>query len=221
MVSTRRSARTAAVALVVAALVGCGASGGSDGADEPTSTTGSTTTTTEATTSSGSSTTTVPATTTTEPPGLEGASTSQHSAPPEGDGVALLRDVRIGSHDGYERVVFEFAGTDQPGYTVEWVDGPVYSDGPGEVVEVAGDARLVVRMEPASGVDLSTPEAAVVYDGPDRIPAGGRTDVIAEVVRTGDFEAVLTWVVGAAEAVPFRVTRLADPARLVIDLEAS
>ncbi len=34
-----------------------------------------------------------------------------------------------------------------------------------------------------------------------------------------EFEAVLTWVVGARARVPFRVTTLPSPSRLVVDLE--
>jgi hypothetical protein len=36
-------------------------------------------------------------------------------------------------------------------------------------------------------------------------------------VRTGDFEAVLSWAVGLGDRVDFRVGTLDDPARLVVD----
>ena len=39
-------------------------------------------------------------------------------------------------------------------------------------------------------------------------------------MRTGDFEAVLTWVAGLDERAPFRVLRLAGPHRLVVDVRA-
>jgi hypothetical protein len=45
-------------------------------------------------------------------------------------------------------------------------------------------------MQPASGVDLSGPGYVEVYTGPDRLDPG--TPEVTEVVRTGDFEAVLT-----------------------------
>ena len=117
--------------------------------------------------------------------------------------------------------MFEFAGESKPGYRVQWVDGPILADGSGEPVEVAGDAFLEIIMEPASGVDLSAPQLTVVYDGPDRIPVTGQTVLITDLVRTGDFESMLSWAAGATEEVPFRVLRLEDPVRVVVDLQTS
>ena len=74
-------------------------------------------------------------------------------------------------------------------------------------------------MEPASGFDLSVPEGEMVYTGPRRI-AGEGTSVVREIVRTGDFEAVLTWAIGLDGRVPFRVLTLDDPARIVVDFAA-
>ena len=73
-------------------------------------------------------------------------------------------------------------------------------------------------MLPASGVDLSAPQLTIVYQGPDRVPVAGQTEVITDLVRTGDFEAVLSWVAGATERVPFRVITLSEPTRIAIDL---
>ena len=44
------------------------------------------------------------------------------------------------------------------------------------------------------------------------------TSVVREVVRSGDFEAVLSWAIGVQERVDFRVQALDDPARLVVDV---
>jgi hypothetical protein len=217
--------RIAAAGLALVALVGatsaCGSGSGGSGVDG-TSTTAPATSTSgtgaTATTAAGETTTTASATTTAGG-GLPEASEAQHSAPADGTGTALLKTVRVGRNAGFERIVFEFAGTSQPGYRVQWVDGPITADGSGEPVEVAGDAFLEIIMEPASGVDLSAPQLTVVYDGPDRIPVAGQTELITDLVRTGDFEAVLSWAAGTTEKVPFRVLRLSSPTRLVIDLQ--
>jgi hypothetical protein len=42
--------------------------------------------------------------------------------------------------------------------------------------------------------------------------------VIQEVVETGDFEAVLNWVIGVNGRTPFEVSTMTDPARVVIDI---
>jgi hypothetical protein len=77
---------------------------------------------------------------------------------------------------------------------------------------------LVVRMEPASGFDLNTGEGELVYKGPRRIEGSSAgTSVVNELVRTGDFEAVLTWAIGLEEKVDFRVTTADSPSRLIVD----
>ncbi|MBW3547299.1 MAG: hypothetical protein KY452_04060 [Actinobacteria bacterium] len=41
---------------------------------------------------------------------------------------ALLVDVRVGRHEGFERIVLEFGGDDPPGYRVGYIDPPVHAD---------------------------------------------------------------------------------------------
>ncbi|QXC61573.1 hypothetical protein KSP35_01615 [Aquihabitans sp. G128] len=149
---------------------------------------------------------------------LDGFASSPRSAPAGADGTALLRAVRVGHHDGFDRVVFEFAGDVRPGYRVGWATGPTYADGSGEVVTVAGGATLEVVLQPASGVDMETGKP--VYRGPDRVPAARSDGVLRELVRTGDFEAVLSWAVGTDRERPFRVHTLAGPPRVVVDVRA-
>jgi hypothetical protein len=75
-----------------------------------------------------------------------------------------------------------------------------------------------VRMEPASGFDLNTAEGVMIYKGPKRIDgAGAGTAVVQELVRTGDFEAVLSWAIGLSDKVDFRVQTATSPARLIVD----
>lgn len=170
----------------------------------------------------GASTTTATTTTTATEPTTTGEAfeggTDPVTAPAEISETALLERVAVAGHEGYDRVVFQFRNG-LPGYRVEYVDPPLREDGSGNVVDLEGNAFLVVRMEPASGFDLTVPEGKLIYTGPRRI-AGETTTVVREVVRTGDFEAVLTWAIGLEERVPFRVLTLDDPARLVVDFAA-
>jgi hypothetical protein len=130
--------------------------------------------------------------------------------------TALLTAVRAARHPGYDRVVFEFRNR-VPGYDVRYVEPPVLADGSGEEVEVAGNAVLLVRMEPALDADLTQESAPPTYTGPTRFSPD--TEVVVELVRTGGFEGVLTWAIGVTGEQPFRVTRLENPARLAIDIE--
>jgi hypothetical protein len=156
--------------------------------------------------------------TTTTAPVLEGASVAPVAWKTASTETALLTDVRAGGHPGYDRVVFEFRNG-VPGYDVEYVEPPVRADGSGDVVAVAGGAVLLVRMEPALDADLSQESAPPSYTGPTRFSPD--TTAVVELVRIGGFEAVLTWAIGVDGERPFRVTRLQDPARLVIDISTT
>lgn len=201
------------VALALVGLAGCGDDepDGDDVAavDQSTTTSESTSTTMAASTTvaAGQSSTTVSGS------GFDG-STSPVSVPaPEDLGVALLTGVDVGQANGLDRVSFTFEGG-PPGYDVSYIDPPVRQDGSGNVVEVEGSAFLQARFVPASGVDLlETLEPT--YTGPNEVE--GDTEVVTEVVRTGDFEAHLTWVVGVEEEVPYRIET--DPAAGTVTFE--
>lgn len=204
---TRALAASLAVAAVVAAAAGCG------GSDDESSATGTTS-------PSPTATAPTPATTAPEPGGidpLEGAGTEPVTAEHQGEAIALHNRVAVARHQGYDRVVFQFRN-ELPGYRVEYVEPPLFEDGSGDPVKAAGSAFVVVRMERASGFDVETGEGELVYTGLRRITgAQAGTSTVQEVVRTGDFEAVLTWAVGLGDRVDFRVSTLESPARLVID----
>jgi hypothetical protein len=128
---------------------------------------------------------------------------------------ALLTEVRAARQPCFDRVVLEFRDPGNPGYQVGYQPGPIVQDGSGEPVAVEGAAYLVIRVAPASGFDSGT--GTPTYDGPGRVAPAG-TAHVREVVRTGDFEGVLTWVVGLDEQRPFTVDTLGGPTRLVVDI---
>ena len=145
---------------------------------------------------------------------MDDASTDPVTVPATNTETALLTDVRAARHEGYDRVVFEF-GNVLPGYDVRYVEKPVHQDGSGLVVPVAGTYVVQVRMENALDADLTQESAPLTYTGPQRFSPG--TPEVVELVRTGGFEAVLTWVVGLNDRVDFRVLTLQGPPRLVVD----
>jgi hypothetical protein len=151
---------------------------------------------------------------------LAGASTDPKTGPGDGGGsVALLHDARLARNStegGFDRFVLEFED-EVPPWRVAYVAKPVRADGSGAIVPLAGDHALEVRMSPAAGVDLGGGGTRITYTGPNRINTG--TPEITEVVRTGDFEATLTWAIGTRHRREFRVTTLQDPPRLVVDVD--
>ncbi|HVF75018.1 MAG TPA: hypothetical protein VM938_08210 [Acidimicrobiales bacterium] len=129
---------------------------------------------------------------------------------------AYLAAVRVAAHDGFDRVVFEFEDA-VPGYRVDITTRPVTEDGSGDAVEVKGEVLYEVRFENAATARFQGERVVPVYQGERRITTRG--EVVEEAVRTGDFEGVVTWVIGARprpEGV--RVTTLASPFRVVVDL---
>lgn len=148
---------------------------------------------------------------------LADAGTDPVESAAAGSETALLERIAVGRHEGYDRVVFQFKNA-LPGYRVEYVEPPLKEDGSGKPVSINGNAVVVVRMEPASGFDLNTAEGVMVYKGPKRIEgASAGTSTVQELVRTGDFEAVLSWAIGLVDKVDFRVTTATSPARLIVD----
>ena len=120
------------------------------------------------------------------------------------------------SADDGSRIVFEFDAA-VPGYEIGYVDRPVTEDGSGDEVTVEGDAVLQVRLSNAAGARLEGERVIRTYAGPDRVPAGD--GVAVEVVDAGDFEGVVTWVIGLRRRVPaVSLSSLSGPNRLVIDV---
>lgn len=137
------------------------------------------------------------------------ASTDPQTAEPSGDWDLQLEDVRVGEHDGFDRVVLEFSGTAGPGWGVEWTEQAV-ADGSGEVVPLDGDRVLTIS---ASGTAMPEPGS---FEVPQRLGPSGD---VAEVQVTGWFEGYTQVFAGfRGEERPFRVFALAEPPRLVVDV---
>lgn len=203
--------RRTPLALGLSALLLVACSGG----DDPTLTAG----TTEPTPPAASSTPSVPPTgasasaAPTPTPDAPAGSTALSTGEPSG-GPLTVTEVRVARQDGYDRVVFELDGDapGTPGWRVEYVDDP-RRDGSGEPVDVEGDAVLVVLVS-GTGYPFDTGREEATSA---TVPAD--TEVVTDVELGAVFEGTYEAFVGLAEERPFRVTRLADPARIVVDVE--
>lgn len=127
--------------------------------------------------------------------------------------IANIVDVRVGTHDGYDRLVFEFAqGT--PEFSLERAEPPFAADGSGLPVEVEGEAFLGLTMR---GGTRQTDAGTSSYDGPTEFRTG--FPVLVHAVEGGDFERQSSWYLGLAADACVRVLLLDEPPRLVIDVE--
>ena len=141
--------------------------------------------------------------------------TARQTAENTGEWDLVLVDVRVGEHEGFDRIVLEFTGTGTPGWTVNYVDEAVL-DGSGEAVALDGDAFLDIY---ASGTTYPASEDDY-YGGPRQFQPDNGGD-IADVHVGGTFEGYTQVLVGLdGDRVPFRVFALTGPPRLVVDVVA-
>jgi hypothetical protein len=128
---------------------------------------------------------------------------------------ANIVDVRVGTHAGYDRVVFEF--TDGvPEISLDRASPPFSEDGSGRQIEVDGSSFLSLTMR---GGTKQTDEGTSSYDGPTEFSPGFPS--LVHLVEAGDFEAQSTWIIGLSSEACVRVLTLteSDSPRLVIDIE--
>ncbi|MEV4536660.1 hypothetical protein AB0J82_23020 [Asanoa sp. NPDC049518] len=125
--------------------------------------------------------------------------------------VPVVVRIRHAQHpaDGYDRIVFDVSGA-LPGYDVRYVARPI-GDATGEPVSMPGRRFLQIRLMPADAHDQS---------GASAVPRS-RTlgyPMLEAYAVTGDFEAVVTIVLGLDDVVAFRVGEL--PSRIYVDVAA-
>jgi hypothetical protein len=128
------------------------------------------------------------------------------------DGVALLTGVRTARHEGYDRIVYEFAGANLPGYRIAYIDRPVRQCGSGDEVPFGGDAWLSMVFEPT---DAHTQEGRPTVTERTRAPA---LPNVLELKMICDFEAQVEWVAGVRSPLAYRVLTLRAPTRIVVDI---
>ncbi len=158
-----------------------------------------------------------------------GASTETDAQPPVvcepqsggEDGVFMnLTDVRVGAHDGYDRIVFEFtepkpnpAGNGGiPHYEIRAAKPPFTQDPSDMPIEVYGDSFVQLVVQGATGYDF---DGNPTYGGSRVLTPGFGT--LAQAAQSGDFEATLSWIMGLSRSTCWNVQELHNPDRLVID----
>jgi hypothetical protein len=140
--------------------------------------------------------------------GLPPFSTAPESAPGSG-GQAVIDGLATACHPGFDRLVLH-ARRGVPQYEVRYVRR-IRSDGSGAVVRLKGRKRLRIVMQNARAHSQS---------GSPLIP-GAQTPLcpnLRQVKLAGDFEGVVTLGLGLRRKTGFRVFRLTNPTRVVVDV---
>ncbi|MFL6152696.1 MAG: hypothetical protein ACJ72B_09970 [Ornithinibacter sp.] len=154
-----------------------------------------------------------PSGTTSVPAGFSLKTVSTKGFPSLGGDLGAIGGVRVGTHPGYDRVVWEFPGAGRPSLQVKYVDQPI-ADGSGDVVDIRGDAFLEVLVS-----SVGIPPANAPRPGSASAASLAGTVVAEAQPVYGGFEAVGQAFVGVRDGKrPFRVTLLRNPTRVVVDI---
>ena len=214
MASTRTTPGTiAALSLVVAALAGCSDDPGPTPSPTPTASSPAPSPGPSDSSTSSASSSATPTGTSSVPAGFSLDVVSSPTFPDLGGNIGAVGAVRVGRHSGFDRVVWEFAGSGRPTFQVHYVDQPT-GEGSGDVVDVRGDAWLEVRITTVGVPGASTPRPS------DASAASLAGTVVAEAKAVyGGFEGYGQTFVGVRDRQrPFKVTVLTSPTRLVVDI---
>lgn len=127
------------------------------------------------------------------------------------DTQPTVTGARFGKHKGFDRVVIDLKGG-LPGYTARWVPKLV-QDGSGDQVDVKGGAYLQLTITPAVA---HTEAGKPTWTGGPIFQT--KLGNVQNVVKTGDFEGVVSVGVVLDRKAPFRVLEQKNPYRLVVDI---
>ncbi|KAB3519904.1 hypothetical protein GC425_08300 [Corynebacterium sp. zg254] len=153
-------------------------------------------------------------------------SLDDRTQPPAAGSHLRLVAVRVGHHDGFDRVVIELEGTGPAGWYTR-LGKTAAHQASGHPINVAGQYALDLGVE-MTPIDL---EEAARQDGrmvlkpgvhPGTVAGDGEPQdtVVTEVNYAGQFEARSQFVIGLTRKVPYSVTYLDGPPRIVVDFKA-
>lgn len=126
------------------------------------------------------------------------------------DGASLMvTGVRTASHDGFDRVVFDLEGEGAPGWITMYTETPT-QQGSGHPIDYTGNIALQVGVEGTPYPNDAGTEPPML----GTFPGAGN---VTEVTYSSLFEGRTEFVIGLEEQVPYSVTPLENPSRLVID----
>lgn len=148
-------------------------------------------------------------------PMLGAASLADKSQYSHNPGQLVVTNVRLGAHDGYDRLVVDFTGQGEPGWNTQFTTQPT---------QLASGYPISFQGAEALDVLISSTTYPTVINAPGFNPqtvSSADTKVISEVSFVGTFEDQSQVVVGLKKKVPYSINVLHEPTRLVIDFQTS
>ncbi|GAA1166654.1 AMIN-like domain-containing (lipo)protein [Nesterenkonia sandarakina] len=126
-----------------------------------------------------------------------------------------LVEVRVGRHEGFDRVVFEHSGPSELAYQVEYIDQPT-DQGMGAPIDVPGEAYLSISVS-GIGFNPSQHDSDAVLSGPVE-GVQTQSDLVQGIHALGTFESQSGYFIGLDQQRDFRVQMAEDPVRIIVDL---
>ena len=131
--------------------------------------------------------------------------------------TSYLKVVQVAKHNGFDRTIFEFQGP-MPNYNFHYLATPFYvnEDESKERIRIAGRAFIQAGFYfiRADETQLNLAQAAGFSpQGKLRMPS------LRQIADRGVWEGGSDFVLGIKARQPFRVTELANPSRVVIDVK--
>jgi hypothetical protein len=131
-----------------------------------------------------------------------------------GGTVAHTADVRVATHAGYDRIVFEYLEDSTPAFEIDDARPPYTQDPSDQPMTVSGSPVLEIIL---NGATKLANDGTITYTGPTEFLP--RFPQLTHLTERGDFEAVNTWYVGLNGGNCVRAAVLTDPSRIVVDVQ--
>lgn len=143
---------------------------------------------------------------------LPAFTTGGKGGPSRSSAQAQVKSTAVIANQTYDRFIVRFS-VGNPSYRVRYVN-QVIQDGSGDSVTLEGTHFLNIRFFSARA---HTENSGASVGGPKvRTP---RFASLRQMKLVGDFEGVVTYALGIQGEKRFRVFRLTNPARLVVDIK--
>jgi hypothetical protein len=126
----------------------------------------------------------------------------------------ITQYLRIGTHTGYDRIVFEYDGG-TPFVEIDLAEPPFVQNPSGLELDVDGSPVFRITLTGATKFDTETGEQP--YQGPTNFEPG--YPQLVQFIESGDFEATHSWYLGTNGSQCLRAFTLTGPDRLVIDIQ--
>ncbi|QNE88986.1 hypothetical protein H0194_07830 [Corynebacterium incognita] len=133
---------------------------------------------------------------------------------PEAPAQLMVKDVRVGQHEGFERVVFELEGDGDPGWHIDYTASPA-QQGSGNAISYEGSTALEVN------IDGTVYPFEMGKKDPNIGTVAGAGGNVKQIVSAGTFEGRSQFVIGLNKELPYSVEVLRGPTRVIIDIRSN